>query len=262
MATVDAAPPKRTALKQAARAGWLILSRTLAMTAFGLVLNWGLFAALGLNVWGRYCPVGNYAPHVSSGAGAALVVLILTLACSRAVLLTALFLFVFPFLYFMVGKTRGIKAAIGSLTSDNREWIHDRLKPVLQSALEKFRAGTGPGSGPGMDDKAVAGTGSKRGRAKSMASFVSKRLDQTEGLPRPLRWLIKGILKKLKVARLIEEMNGLKRNGGGDEEVTAQIRERIDREIDERMKAGWAAAGILLAVNAACAGAVYWLVRG
>jgi glycine/serine hydroxymethyltransferase len=159
---------------------------------------------------------------------------------------------VFPFLYFMIGKSRGIKAAVASLTSDNRAWIHDMPKPVLTSGLEKFRVGS------------EAGTykGTKRVRAKAMASFVSKRLDQTEGLPRPLRWLVKSILMKLKVARLIEEMNELKKNGGSDEAVTAQLRVRIDREIDERMKIGWGAPGVLLLVNAVFAGAVYWFVRG
>jgi hypothetical protein len=241
MTTSESTSTPRKVFKQAARAGWLILSRTLALTAFGVILNWGLFAALGLDVWGRYCSAGNAAPHVSSGPGAILMLVLICLACSRAVLLTALFLAGFPFLYFMVGKTRGIKAAVASLTSDNREWIHDRIKPVLASALEKFRT--------------------EPGRAKSMASFVSRRLDQTEGLPRPLRWLVKSILKKLKVARLIEEMNELKKNGGSDEAVTAQIRVRIDREIDERMKIGWGAPGVLLAVNAVIAGTVYWFVR-
>jgi hypothetical protein len=50
---------------------------------------------------------------------------------------------------------------------------------------------------------------------------------------------VKAILKKLKLARLIEEMNELKKNGSSDEAVTAQIRVRIDRDIDERMKVGW-----------------------
>ena len=225
------ASPKRTALKQAARAGWLILSRTLALTAFGVILNWGLFAALGMDIWGRYCAAGNAAPHVSSGPGAILVLFILGLACSRAVILTAVFLFVFPFLYFMVGKTRGIKKAVASLTLDNRAWIHDMLNPVLQSALEAASKD--------------AGKDSKRGKAKSVASFLKRRLDQTEGLPRPLRWLVNALLKKLKVTQLIEEMNALKRNGSGSEAVAGQIRLRIDREIDDKAKIGWFGAGLL-----------------
>ena len=242
------ASPKRTALKQAARAGWLILSRTLALTAFGVILNWGLFAALGMSIWGRYCAAGNAAPHVSSGPGAILVLFILGLACSRAVILTTLFLVVFPFLYFMVGKTRGIKKAVASLTLDNRAWIHDMLTPALQSALESASKDTGKDS--------------KRGKAKSVASFLKRRLDQTEGLPRPLRWLVNALLKKLKVTQLMEEMSALKQNGSGSEAIAGQIRLRIDREIDDKAKIGWFGPGLLLVINAVSAGAVYWLVRG
>jgi hypothetical protein len=50
MATGDSTSTTRTVFKQAARAGWLILSRTLAMTAFGVILNSGLFAFLGLDI--------------------------------------------------------------------------------------------------------------------------------------------------------------------------------------------------------------------
>jgi hypothetical protein len=239
--------PKRTVIKQAANAGWLILSRTLALTAFGLVLNWGLFAALGLGIWGRYCDVGAFGAH-ASGPGAILAVALIALICSRSLILSALFLVLFPFLYLMVGKARGIQSALAYLTTDNRAWIHEMLKPVLQSSLQFARTASSNG-GPGR-------------RAKTVASMASKTLDQSEGLPRPMRWLLKGLLKKLKIARLIEEAKGLKQDGGSDEAILGRLRGRIDQGIDEKMKAGWGGAALLFGINAIFAGAVYWLVRG
>jgi hypothetical protein len=238
--------PKRTVIKQAANAGWLILSRTLALTAFGLVLNWGLFGALGLGIWGRYCDVGAFGAH-ASGPGAILAVALIALICSRSLILSALFLVLFPFLYLMVGKSRGIQSALAYLTKDNRAWIHEMLKPVLQSALQFARTESGDGT---------AG-----GRVKTVGSLVSRKLDQSEDLPRPMRWLLKGLLKKLKIARLIEEAKGLTQDGGSEEAILGRLRSRIDQGIDEKMKAGWGAAGMLLLANVIFAGAVYWLVR-
>ena len=86
---------------------------------------------------------------------------------------------------------------------DYRQYLRDfyaeqkRRNPRYSHRLFALKAGltsTGFLSETLSGKRQLAPAAPKRGKATSFASFLKRRLDQTEGLPRPLRWLVNALL--------------------------------------------------------------------
>jgi hypothetical protein len=236
----------QSALKMTAKASWLFFSNLIVITVFGILFNWIAFIGLGGGIWRHGCQTGAVAPH-ASGPGAIIALVILALACYKPVGITLLFVVVFPFLYFLAGKSRGIKMALSFLVRGNQAWLFERIRPGLDKIVLLVRQQNVPEKG----QKA----------SQAMEALLSRPRDFLENAPGWLRLVTRFLLARTQASRWMQEIQGLRDKAASPESVSRQVEARLQEKVSSVIQVDSKNLLVLFLVNASALVLTYWFVR-
>jgi hypothetical protein len=232
-------------LKTTAKSGWLFLSNLIFVTLLGTILNWTALLFLSISIWRNACHSGAIAPH-ASGAGAIIALVFLGLVCFKPVGLTLLFGMVFPFLYFLVGKSRGVKRVVAYLLRENQPWIFERMRPVITKMVQLIRTENEPNIGQSSN--------------KTLKSLLNNPGQVLENAPGWLRYAVGFLWRRSQPSRWIHEITGLQDKATTLENTVAQVEARLQEKVSGATQVDSKDLMILLPVNVAAIAMTYWLV--
>jgi hypothetical protein len=162
-----------------------------------------------------------------------------------AILMVALFLVGFPFLYFWLGRGNALRQGAAGLYNSSHDTIEKLVRNITQTAVSRSEK-TGLGS-------VFAGD-----KVKDKKGFIQKLEDK---LPRPIRFILSFILEEIPIAAALTEVSQtteLKKENL--EIINPIVQRRVDEYVEERLIGDsktyfW----ILVGLNAAVMGAVWYV---
>ncbi|WP_207761478.1 hypothetical protein [Leptospira perolatii] len=195
-----------------------IFAYAIGFLALGFFLNLILLAFLIPEMSSLISNLGPLPIARAGGIGAIIALFVIMLYMWPVLLIILIFVLVFPGLYFIFGKKHGVSKALHSAINSNKGPITDYLSSKL---------------GEKISSKMKSQDQNKQGsdRWKSLQEAVLK----LEDVPNPLRFLLKSLLQKIRLADAVQKL-AEKSKEGSSELSEAELKEILKNNIDQAIQ--------------------------
>lgn len=232
----------------AAKVGAAYGGRMFVGLALGLVvsLTIGIVLCFRSVSWIYTHPMGGIAglPHAGGGAAAALAALVLAAAYWRIVLSAAALGILFPVLHFALTQAHATKSAVHTVLTERPQIISWAVQKILNQSERLI---------PDLWSKSV-----NWDHKKVQAAYGV--IDQSEGMPRVFRWLLRRTFNKIDLPRILElELRG-KDSSYDRNEIVQAIDRRVSTAIRENFEPGLGPIVIVYVCHIIAAAVCYWLL--